>query len=70
MPHLEARRLLEERCLLEGGAYFNVIPKSAALIRGRSLFEDWHFLEKKRYLFLQKFLLKQKLKNFGSSIYC
>ena len=22
--HLEVQRLLEERCLLEGGAYFNV----------------------------------------------
>ena len=58
MLHLEAQRLLEERCLLEGGAYFNVIPKSAALIRGRSLFEAL-FREKTVFVFA-KVLIKTK----------
>ena len=42
--------LLEGKRLLEGGAYFNVIPKSAGFIRERGLFEVWRVLGEMRYL--------------------
>ena len=42
--------LLERKRLLEGGAYFNAIPKSAGFIRERRLFEVWRVLGEMRYL--------------------
>ena len=50
MLHLKLRPLLEGKRLLEGGAYFNVIPKIAAFIRERRLFEAWRVLGEIRYL--------------------
>ena len=41
-------RLLEGRHLLDGGAYFNVDTKGAAVIRGRRLFEARRLLEEIR----------------------
>ena len=49
MPHLEVQRLLEGRCLLEGGASM-WIPKDAALVRQRRLFEVRRVLEEIRYM--------------------
>ena len=44
------QRLLERRCLLEGGAYFNVDAQGAAVVRGRHLFDAQHLLEEILYM--------------------
>ena len=42
------RRLLEGTRLLEGGTYFNVEARGAAVIRGQHLFEARRLLEEIR----------------------
>ena len=54
------RRLLKERRLLEGGAYFNVNNHNAARIR-RHIFDVRRLLEEKLYVIVELSLKKNRV---------